>query len=216
MTKTQVPEPGPITLLPLDKHGRRIPWFIQQPPEGPVDFRVSSMAKYARAVCEHLCWLCGHQLRHPDGDAFIIGPMCTINRVSPEPPSHRACARYAAQACPFLATPHMRRRETGLPEDTVWSENGSTRNPGVTAIWCTATASLFTDTSDVPLFSLGEPSRVWWFTEGRVATRDEVLAALDAGMPILDEAARLDGGDAVADNQGRYAEALRFLPTAAA
>jgi hypothetical protein len=207
----EIPEPGPITLLPLDKHGRRIPWFVPEGEDGERDFRLASMDKMTEAVREHLCWICGHPRRHPDGDAYLVGPMCTVNRVSTEPASHRSCAIYAVQACPFMTHPHMRRRETGIV-DKLTSKDGLTHNPGITAIWCTSFASFYTDPTGYPLFELGAPSRVWWWKQGRRATRAEALAGLEFSYPVMRERAQTEGDHAVAELDRRYAEALNFLP----
>jgi hypothetical protein len=207
-----VAEPLPITLLPLDKRHRRIPWFVHREPDGEPDFRIAVAGKLRQAVAEHRCWICGELLAHPDGDAYVIGPMCTVNRISTEPPNHRACAIYAVQACPFLTHPHMRRRDTGIPQDRLTSENGFTHNPGVTAIWCTPHATLIREPNGYPVFQLDAPTRVWWWKQGRRATRSEVTAALEFCHPIMEEHARAEGDHALAELENRYTEALKLLP----
>jgi hypothetical protein len=34
---------------------------------------------------------------------------------------------------------------------------------------------------------MGEPESMEWYCEGRYATRDEIFASIDAGLPILNE-----------------------------
>lgn len=203
--------PTTIAGLPQDKHGRYIPWFVDTS-TGQPDFRVVRRDGIPDAVNRQMCWVCGtHRGREA---AFVIGPMCAINRVSAEPPSHRECARYSADACPFLTTPTMHRRERGLPEDRVDPAGTAIlRNPGVTLVWFSRRWSM----SRVPggvLFDVGEPSRVSWRCRGREATRDEVLASIDSGLPILRSQAERDGEKAVAALQRQHAAALQLLPAA--
>jgi hypothetical protein len=202
-----------IAGLPHDRHGRPIPWFVAVDESGTPDFRVVKARAVPLAVNGNLCWICGtHRGRE---SAFVIGPMCTVNRVSPEPPSHRECAKYAADECPFLSTPNMRRRETGLPADRVDPPGVAImRNPGVTAVWfCTKWRPFETPDGGV-LFEVGAPSRVSWRACGREATRDEVLASITSGYPLLVEAARKDGEAALAKLERQRELALRLLPPA--
>jgi hypothetical protein len=137
--------------------------------------------------------------------------MCAVNRVSAEPPSHLDCAIYAAQACPFLANPNMVRRERGLVEMGRVEPAGVmiTRNPGVALVWSTRTWAPFKAPGGA-LFNIGDPTAVRWYAHGRVATRDEVLAAIDAGLPALREIAEAEGAGAQLD--GELARALELVP----
>jgi hypothetical protein len=208
-----IPVPSNITRLPRDKHGRPIPWFVHIDEDGIPDFRVIRRAGIEDACRFTRCWVCG-QTRGRYA-AFVIGPMCAVNRTTAEPPAHRDCAIYAAQACPFLATPTMRRRETGLPDvhvnpagEHIW------RNPGAAVVWVTRTWKPFRAPGGV-LFELGEPTDVAWYAHGRSATRDEVAHSIDTGYPILLEAAERDGPAAVAELEQRLQHALALLPTGA-
>lgn len=143
---------------------------------------------------------------------YPIGPMCAVNRITSEPPSHRDCARYAAQACPFLRTPTMQRRERNLPTDKI-NPPGTMimRNPGVTALWTTQEWELLKQPGGV-LFALGDPAEVEWFTRGRAATRAEVEASIDSGMPLLVADAQQNGPDAVAAVLRDRASMAHLLP----
>src|SRR5215831_18617572 len=107
------PLPRRMKALPVDR-GYPVPWFVEWI-DGVPDFRIMDGRKLVRAVRERLCWVCGQPL----GSflAFTVGPMCAVNRISSEPPSHRDCAVFSAKACPFLTRPTMRRREAGRPEE---------------------------------------------------------------------------------------------------
>lgn len=212
---TAIAMPQQVATLDRDKHGRPIPWFVHRNDDGTPDFRVVRKRGIADAVRRNLCWVCGTDRGREV--AFVIGPMCSINRISPEPPSHRACATYSANACPFLSTPHMRRRETGLPEDRLPQSVGYiARNPGVACVWF-GYANKWSpkQTPDGGLlFNIGEPSRVSWYAHGRRATRDEIMAAIDSGYPLLLEAAEQDGPDAVAMLEHDRDVAMRLVPAA--
>lgn len=188
--------PARIARLPRDKHDRPIPWFVLRDDNGTPDFRVVRDHGIADAFRFELCWVCGQ--RRGAWSAFVVGPMCAVNRVSAEPPSHRDCAVYSAQACPFLANPAMRRRDRNLPEHVDPPGEMITRNPGVALVWVTRTWHPFRAGPGI-LFRLGDPSETLWYAHGRDATRAEVLTSIQTGMPILLDAAEEDGGDAVAE-----------------
>ena len=106
--------PGRIALLPRNKVGYPVPWFVATI-NGQPDFRVIRTDGIQIALKRGLCWVCGVPFLRQEDRAFTIGPMCAVNRVSAEPPSHRDCAVYSAMACPFLATPNMVRRDRHKP-----------------------------------------------------------------------------------------------------
>src|SRR5262245_23013157 len=125
-----IPIPERMRHRPVSATGYPVPWFVAWI-NGEPDFRIVDPPKVGRAVRGDLCWLCGQTLgsRHK---AFILGPMCSVNLVSSEPPSHRTCAEYAVAACPFLTKPRMRRNDKDQPTET--REPGGLmvhRNPGV-------------------------------------------------------------------------------------
>lgn len=212
--RTPPREPNTVRGLPPDRHGRPVPWFVHVDERGVPDFRVIRYGGIKEAVQRGLCWVCGtHRGREA---AFVIGPMCAINRISAEPPSHRECAKYSADACPFLSTPSMKRRERGLPED--YSNLAGVmlkRNPGVACVWFSRKPTVERVPGGV-LFNVGEPSRVLWRCQGRAATRAEVLASIDSGYPLLQAECRKDRDPArslaLLDEQREAA--MRYLPAA--
>lgn len=190
--------------LPVEERGYVVPWFVQWI-EGKPDFRIMDGEKRVRAINKRLCWLCGETLGQCL--AFVIGPMCAVNRVSSEPPSHRDCAEFAAKACPFLTMPKMVRRETGLPEET--AEPGGVmlrRNPGVTLLWMTKGYRVIRDGEGFVL-RIGNPTDVAWYREGRAATRAEVVESIESGLPAL-----VEPFEQVVDPDQRR-EGLAFLET---
>lgn len=177
--------PERIRRLPVHR-GFPVPWFVDKI-NGEYDFRVMDTRKLVRAVKERRCWVCGDPLGK--FMAFVIGPMCGINRTSGEPPSHLDCARFSAKHCPFLSRPHMKRRMDEMAEKL--TENvagiGLARNPGVAGVWVTTKYVIFKDPNGKPLFEIGEPESVEWYAEGREATQAEVMHSIDTGIHHLRE-----------------------------
>lgn len=207
---------GRIRALPRNKAGYPIPFFVETV-DGQPDFRVMSLASWWACVRDRRCWICG-QRRAQGQDAFVIGPMCAVNRVTSEPPAHLECAEFAAVACPFLANPNMVRRTTGLPGEVHAAGTMIRRNPGVTLIWVTPKWELFTPANATrwsdKLFDLGDPTAVSWWSHGRTATRDEVLASIESGMPLLRGECDTDPDPAAAhaDLDRKFQKAMRYVP----
>lgn len=204
--------PAGIAKLPIYR-GHHVPWFVEWF-DGKPDFRIADHRKLHDAHRFSLCWMCGE--RRGRYGAFVIGPMCAVNRVSAEPPSHKACAVYAAKACPFLSAPKMRRREDGMPDEEKRHVAGIMieRNPGVALVWVSKAYSTFRAPNGV-LFDIGDPVETLWYARGRQATRAEVLASMESGLPLLQEAAAVDGAAAVLQLQRQYKAALTLVPTVA-
>lgn len=196
--------PFALAVRPKDHRGYPIPWFTPII-NGEPDFRAVLEGQAELAVALQCCWICGQPLRSPC--AFVVGPMCAVNRVSAEPPSHIECAIYAAKACPFLSRPKAKRAptpETAVPPPGVMIE----RNPGVACVWITTSPSY---APNVRLFGLGEPQRVLWYCHSRKATREEVMASIDSGLPSLRELA--EGNDeATAELESQVEVALALVP----
>lgn len=204
--------PPRIKRLPVNDAGYPVPWFVWMGEDGrSPDFRVIAPGKIEKALMEHRCWVCG-QARTGPTSAFVIGPMCAVNRVSAEPPSHRDCAVFSAKACPFLVNPKKRRREGGVPEHDELAGVMLSRNPGVALVWITANHWRPFVADGGVLFDVGEPLRVLWFAEGREATRAEVMASIDSGYPSLLAMAEQEGDDAVAHLERLRERAMPLVP----
>lgn len=201
--------PERVKRLPVDpERGYPVPWFVAWV-DGQPEFRVADADKFRQAVRERRCWVCGE----PMGRfvAFVIGPMCSVNRISGDPPSHRECAEFSVRACPFLTKPRMERREGGLPDGVVDAAGHSLpHNPGVSLVWITRDFRLVDDGKGGKLFGLGEPTAVSWWREGRAASRDECLAAIAFGLPKL--AAMADGPGELALLERQRVKAEAYLP----
>lgn len=204
--------PRNMKALPLDERGYPVPWFVDWQ-DGKPEFRAMDNVKWARAIKEKLCWVCGCRLGiHV---CFVAGPMCGINRTTSEPPCHLDCARWSAVNCPFLSNPRMVRREDEVISNASMADRAAgkpiTRNPGVAMLWVTRSFEVFNDGQGRPLISMGEPESVEWYAFGRKAKLAEVQESVDTGLPILEALARTqDGGLAALE---RYvARFQRYLP----
>jgi hypothetical protein len=218
--------PDRIRRLPISPTGFPVPWFVAwfvdggqcEAGVGAPDFRVIAPGKMRRAFKEHRCWVCGGLLGA--FKASVIGPMCSINRVISEPPSHKECAIYAARVCPFLANPAMRRNERGLYEDgklvdgfTPAAGEHILRNPGAVCVWITrASPKPFQTPDGGVLFRLPPPTETLWFAEGRPATREEVLRSIESGYPTLEKIAAKDGVEAERQLEKMCKAAMALVP----
>jgi hypothetical protein len=204
--------PERIARLPRDKRGYPVPWFVWFNEAGEPDFRVIKPGALADAFNHKRCWICGDRLGVHR--VYVIGPMCVVNRVTSEPPSHRGCAEFAATACPFLTKPRMRRNDKDLPADASQRGIAIERNPGAVALYQTDVAKPFRVEGGF-LFRLGAPQRIDWYAEGRPATRAEIMHSIDTGFPLLmDMAVKHDGPAGVAKLNRMREVALALLPAA--
>jgi hypothetical protein len=196
--------------LPVDERGYVVPWFVDWL-DGKPEFRAMDPKKLIRAVKERLCWVCGERLGV--NLCFVAGPMCGINRTSSEPPAHLECGRWSARNCPFLANPRQVRRTDETAPANNSAGFGLTRNPGVVMLWITRTYEVFSAHAGNtgPLIQMGTPESVEWWAEARPATRAEVVASIEEGLPNLEAMARQQKGglEALAKARERFE---RWLP----
>jgi hypothetical protein len=178
--------------LPIDKRGYPVPKFVEYV-DGEPDFRVMNPRHMRDCINKKVCWICGEKLGvHL---AFTIGPMCAINKVTSEPPTHKECAIFALKNCPFLSNPAVQRRERAMPEGHKPPAGIMIQhNPGASCLWITKTYKPFAVEHGAMgiLFQLGPPESVTWWARGREATRAEIEASIDKGFPKLLAACQLD------------------------
>jgi hypothetical protein len=201
-----IPIPLRMARRPINRRGFPVPWFVtEKDASGDWDFVNLHPLRVVEAVRRNVCFLCGDQLGKYM--AFVIGPMCSINRVSSEPPVHKECAEYAVRACPFLVNPNTRRNAKAAADPTGKNVPGIMiqHNPGVNLIWITTRYTI-----EHSLFFLGEPVSVAFFKQGRTATRAEIDAAIDKGLPYLRKAAAAE--NALPDLEIQIARAMPLLP----
>jgi hypothetical protein len=218
-----IPLPSNMRHLPVSSRGYVVPFFVawhvngkeSRPGHGLPDFRMfgtqNGVPKTDWCHSHNRCWLCGGLLGRYR--AFVIGSMCAVNRISAEPPSHLGCANYAAEACPFLANPRMRRNEKDMPEVADQAGIPIMRNPGVCLVWTTRDYRKMDDGKGKTLFHVGEPMQTNWWAEGRKATRAEVVASIESGLPLLRDVARKhDGPEGMAELEKMIVIAYSLLP----
>lgn len=189
-----IPLPDNMRERPVSRQGYPVPYFAGMV-NGEWDFRVVHPETFVRCVKQKLCWVCGQQLGSKY--AFVAGPMCVITRTSAEPPCHYSCAKYAAIACPFLASPRMKRNEADLPEG---HQNPAgvaiMRNPGVAAVFISNKYRVFDDGQGRALINMGvRPVRVEWYAQRREATFGEVISSIASGIELLWEQCELERGE---------------------
>lgn len=205
-----LPLPKAMVGRPVDPRGYPVPWFASRTADG-YDFRVVEVARRDEAVRHRKCWVSGEPLGR--FAAFVIGPMCTVNTVSADPPVRPDLAYWSARVCPFLTRPLAVRNERGL--EGLQDETPGIaikHNPGVCAVWVTRFWTFDRD----GLFRFGEPHEIRWYARGRAATRAEVVAAFERGFPRLQELADAEGAAAQAALARARDAAVALWPAEAA
>jgi hypothetical protein len=212
--------PSRIKALRLDPRGFPVPWFVTWFKDGnPVlpstrdavpDFRMVQSSMVATAIRYGWCWVCGQPLgKHL---AFVIGPMCAVNRTSAEPPCHLDCAEFSARACPFMSKPRMRRNYKDRPDFQDPPGKMIERNPGVALVWVTRSFKTWRPGGRGILFEIGEPEHLSFYAHGRTATRAEIVESIESGLPILRAEAEKDGKAALDAFAAHVEAAYRLLP----
>lgn len=202
-----LPLPEEMVGRPVDHRGFPVPWFVtRKTEEGLWDFVHVDPNRITEAVKHRKCFVSGEKMGK--FVAFVVGPMCTITRISSDAPVKPNIAEWSARVCPFLTRPSAVRPK--------WDENSGSAtpgflvpgNPGICAIWVTTEFRYQRNR----LFTFGEPDRVLWFREGRPATVAEVREGFDAGYERLKTIASEDGPEAIALLNRMTSIAREFLP----
>jgi len=178
-----IPLPANMLDRPVSRQGYPVPFFAGKV-DGEWDFRVVHPETTIRCIREKLCWVCGKPMGSKK--AFVVGPMCVITRTSAEPPSHYSCGVYAAIACPFLASPRMKRNAADLPEGhTPPAGQAIMRNPGCAAVLVTRSYRPFNDGQGGLLIEMGRPEAVEWYAKRGHATFTDVMTSIESGIGTL-------------------------------
>lgn len=174
--------PNTMRGLRLDASGMLVPWNVHWT-MGVPDYGVIDPSKVLKAVNEKRCWTCGEPLRR--FKTFQLNAMAAIERVSPQPPSHRDCAEYSA---------------------TVLKQHR-----GVTMLWTTTDHMPFA-IGLAMLFRMHDPVTASWYRDGQPATRAEVLEAISSASNVLIRDAEKQGAKAVLDLGRRAGQLLMLAP----
>lgn len=180
----------PANIARLDRTGRGlpIPWFVERPTSGKIDFRVMNPRNYLLAVKNRLCWICGRPLGRYV--AFVGGPLSVAQRLFGDPPSHRDCTEYALKVCPFMAT-GIQRREENKPAHVDMPGEHVAENPEVFGMLIVVRYTFVGG-----MFRTGDPRELRWYHQGRPATSDEISAAIETARH-RPEVARHPSRDAI-------------------
>jgi hypothetical protein len=208
------PLPARMQKLNVDKRGYPVPWFVQWI-NGEPNFQVVSPSAFRQAIRFGSCWICGERLGARK--TFVMGPLNILNRVTSEPACHYDCARFAAQACPFLILPQAQYKEA--PEGATRLAEVTSRNPGCCALWTTKTFKMQPAGEGRKLIVVSDPVAVDWYAQGKPASRATVLQSLDDGLnlvwaPLAAEPLRRARIDGLIAFEASYAKALQYLPSA--
>lgn len=186
--------PPEMARLPVDVRGYPVPAFVRWMEDGTPDFRIIKDGWREECHNRRRCWLCGGFMGKRKW--FVLGPMCSITRTTMEPPSHRLCAEFAVKNCPFLTKPMAKRRDLSDVGEHFVDGISIDRNPGVTFIWeCKDYKPFRVDNGW--LITVGDPTNVSAWREGRHATREEVSFSVKTGLPALLDMAEGQGAQAV-------------------
>lgn len=200
--------PDRIKKLPR-RRGYPVPWFVAVA-NGDYDFRVADSKRKLEATYLRKCWVCGQKI--VGRMAFVIGPMCAVNRVSAEPPCHPTCADWSTRACPFMLRPNMVRREKDMPAGAKDPPGEMLRrNPEVMLIWQADDYHIIHVQNEGNLFRIGSPVQITPMTKGREATQQELIDSINSGLPLLKKLAADQGKRALRMLEFELGQATRTL-----
>ncbi|MFM0270140.1 hypothetical protein PQQ59_06115 [Paraburkholderia aspalathi] len=148
---------------------------------------VTPTLSFANCHYYKICCVCGEPLGQYK--AFITGPLSAISRRCSEAPAHQDCAKFTAAT--------------------------QSRGAGLVMVWVTRTYEVSDGNSDVRV-CIGDPEQVFWYLDGRCASRDEVRACFEAELPPLYTAAHVAGEEALLRLDMSVARTTRLFPRHAA
>lgn len=199
-------------------NGYVVPYFVtwfkgdqivdERTPGAKPDFRVVDMRRAGICRQRNMCWICGKQLGAYKW--FVFGPSSAIARKSAEPPSHRECAHYAVQTCPYMLTPGKAMIPPAKlrPDEYVFTELDD-QHPNVCVLWaCRTYEPIMADPSRGSFYYVpGDPDIVEFWQAGHKATRKEIEAAVEqvfVNHPHVDRKSR--------DVAWRVERLMRYAP----
>lgn len=164
---------------PIDHRGFYVPWFVTEKTEdGHWDFVRIQASRVRQAMEEKLCFVSGTPLGKYS--SFVVGPMCTINRVGSDMACRREVAQWAAKVCPFLTRPLAVREHV---PDHVTPGNLDTGNPGCAVVWTGLTRNILVMRNN--LIRIPPATSVEFYKEGQLATKGEARHFMKVGARKL-------------------------------
>ena len=160
-------------------------------------WKVTHPGRFFRGIMDQLCGACGQRIGKAHFPVFIVPPLGAIGHVSFTLPMHMDCAQWMVSNFPTL------------------------RGDGLWALYVTRGYKVRRATVDGRLlFLLSIPATregVTWHTQGRAATRDEVLGEFDKCIPlecdrIQKECPPFQHGEALRRFELQYKAIVQWLP----
>lgn len=119
---TQVDLPAALAARPWDER-RKLPVpYVNEFPDGTVDFTGVHGQRQLECARGRLCGLCHEPIGY--WVAFLGGPASARLRTYSDPPMHEACAEAATRLCPHLARRDMKRAPDHRLRDDVVTPPG--------------------------------------------------------------------------------------------
>lgn len=192
---------------PIDHRGFPVPWFVtEKTDDGLWDFTVVQQARIKEAVRRRVCFVSGEKLgTHV---AFVVGPMCTINRIATDAPVIPEIGKWSAEVCPFLTRPLAKRPERADQGQGATPGIMVKSNPGLCAVWITRDYSFGRDR----IFRFGDPTEVSWWANGALADAETIHERFAVSAANLEAVAMEDGWQAHAMFSAMKARALQYIP----
>lgn len=192
---------------PIDHRGFPVPWFVTRTtPEGLHDFQRVDASRKDEALRLRKCWVSGEPLGRLS--AFVLGPMCIVNRIASDPPVIAEIGEWSARICPFLSRP-LAHRPSERPSDDVTPGVPVDSNPGLCAVWVTKSFVVQRD----GLIRVGDPERVSWWREGREVTGSpEAQLVFERRVATLASLAAAEGEEALTAFLTQLDRARPFMP----
>ena len=208
-----VPIPPKMRLLARDRRGYPVPWIVQRDLDGRPFFVMNDVANVLACGRRKLCGICGKKLERDCW--FVGGPGAALHEHGAflDPPMHRACATYALQVCPYIASRYTGRVDAALVSRGRWDarqrvivEDGMIpEQPPFFVLAKTATSRMNVDDRGAPRF---HPRRPWlavefWRRGVEISDAEarDLLTASDRwpwvpdDLPFWPQAASLGGAD---------------------
>jgi len=187
--------PERIRMLGHDAIGNPLLYFAERGANGLMNYRAVRAEAVDRCITHGLCYICGQPLGR--NKAFLTGPVGALRQIAIDPPCHRGCAVFAAQACPYFTAPRLR-------PDAMLTNNAC-------CVWTTRSFTSLPIDNAIH-YHLGKPIEVTWFSQGEPASHEQVLRAMQSALRILLDVARDDSEAAVNAVLQSVARLRQYMP----
>ena len=166
--------------------------------------------KTREALCRRrrYCWICGRQMG--TFMCFVMGPLSALQRISTEPPSHRECAVYAVQVCPFMVGGYDMPENPATNEGQQVIEQMSIKNEQLNVIWvCHGYTLRPVDPSrGLFVYQMDHATDILLYHRGKPATLAQAMERINAAVMSNDRIRAILTNDELAR---RIQHLLRFV-----